>query len=261
MLVSEIREQVRVLVEEKCTLCCRSLHENLESHRKRDEFVRQPVSRRTFARASNPVSADSSACWAAHAAAFMICRGDWSQALASRMRFIGVSVARRKCVNPASSNTLRSLVSPACAPSPRPTSCDKEFGVRSQTMLCRTAWPSDWPPYLSTVSRARTVRRAALFRPAPDAHAHVAQRQPDHPCRGDNRRSRSNRIARHNWSQRRLRIEPGQRRRLRSPADVTSRWTVRGSRTRRTSSWDTRLPSRRARHRVHSRRQQLCHPP
>src|SRR5256885_2140801 len=37
------------------------------------------------------------------------------QARASRMRFIGVWAARRKCVNPASSNTFRSRASPAWA--------------------------------------------------------------------------------------------------------------------------------------------------
>ena len=44
--------------------------------------------------------------------------------------FSGVSVARRKCVKPASSNTARSRASPAWAPRPRPTSCDSEFGVQ-----------------------------------------------------------------------------------------------------------------------------------
>ena len=42
----------------------------------------------------------------------------------------GDSVARRKCVNPASSNTARRRASPAWAPSPSPTSCDSEFGVQ-----------------------------------------------------------------------------------------------------------------------------------
>ena len=52
---------------------------------------------------------------------------------ASRIKLNGVSVARRNCVKPASSNTSRSRSSPACAPSARPTSCESEFGV--QTMV------------------------------------------------------------------------------------------------------------------------------
>ena len=52
---------------------------------------------------------------------------------ASRIRLNGVSVARRKRLNPASANTSRRRASPACAPRPSPTSWDSEFGV--QTML------------------------------------------------------------------------------------------------------------------------------
>jgi pimeloyl-ACP methyl ester carboxylesterase len=49
---------------------------------------------------------------------------------ASRTRLNGVSVARRKRLKPASSNTARRRASPACAPSPRPTSCESELGVQ-----------------------------------------------------------------------------------------------------------------------------------
>ncbi len=49
---------------------------------------------------------------------------------ASRIRLNGVCVARRNRPNPASSNTARNRASPACAPSPNPTSCDNEFGVQ-----------------------------------------------------------------------------------------------------------------------------------
>ena len=53
--------------------------------------------------------------------------------LASSIRLNGVSVARRNLVKPPSANTRASRTSPAWAPSPRPTSCDREFGV--QTMV------------------------------------------------------------------------------------------------------------------------------
>src|SRR4029453_12582328 len=53
--------------------------------------------------------------------------------LASRIRLNGVSVARRNRVKPASANTRASRASPAWAPSARPTSCEREFGV--QTMV------------------------------------------------------------------------------------------------------------------------------
>jgi hypothetical protein len=53
--------------------------------------------------------------------------------LASRIRLNGVSVARRNRENPASANTRASRASPAWAPSARPTSCEREFGV--QTMV------------------------------------------------------------------------------------------------------------------------------
>jgi hypothetical protein len=50
---------------------------------------------------------------------------------ASRMRLKGVAVARRKRVNPPASTTSRKRASPACAPSPRPTSWLSEAGVHS----------------------------------------------------------------------------------------------------------------------------------
>ena len=50
--------------------------------------------------------------------------------LASRMRLNGVWVARRTRVNPASRSTMPSWRSPACAPSPRPTSCASDPGVQ-----------------------------------------------------------------------------------------------------------------------------------
>jgi len=53
--------------------------------------------------------------------------------LASSIRLNGVSVARRNLVKPPSANTCASRTSPAWAPRPRPTSCDREFGV--QTMV------------------------------------------------------------------------------------------------------------------------------
>ena len=49
---------------------------------------------------------------------------------ASKMRLNGVAVARRKRVKPASLKTFRSRASPACAPNPRPTSWESEFGVQ-----------------------------------------------------------------------------------------------------------------------------------
>ena len=54
------------------------------------------------------------------------------QCVASSTKLKGVSVARRKLLKPASAKTWRSRRSPACAPSPRPTSCDSEFGVQMQ---------------------------------------------------------------------------------------------------------------------------------
>ena len=50
--------------------------------------------------------------------------------LASRMMLNGVSVARRTWVNPASRSTIASWRSPACAPSPSPTSCASDPGVQ-----------------------------------------------------------------------------------------------------------------------------------
>src|SRR5439155_1717897 len=49
---------------------------------------------------------------------------------ASSTRLKGVSVARRKRVKPPAVTTSRSLASPACAPSARPTSCASEAGVQ-----------------------------------------------------------------------------------------------------------------------------------
>ena len=51
--------------------------------------------------------------------------------LASRTRLNGVSVARRTRVNPASRSTSARRGSPACAPSPRPTSCASDAGVHT----------------------------------------------------------------------------------------------------------------------------------
>ncbi|MGY3508559.1 hypothetical protein ACVIQY_001534 [Bradyrhizobium sp. USDA 3051] len=63
-----------------------------------------------------------------------ICRGhapeSEDQIRASRIRLKGVSAARRKRVSPPSRATLRSLASPACAPSARPTSWSSEAGVQ-----------------------------------------------------------------------------------------------------------------------------------
>lgn len=52
------------------------------------------------------------------------------QGRASRMRFIGVSAARRIRLNPASWSTWRSRASPAWAPRPSATSWDSELGVQ-----------------------------------------------------------------------------------------------------------------------------------
>jgi hypothetical protein len=52
------------------------------------------------------------------------------QSRSTRIRFTGVSAARRNRVNPASSATARSRFSPACAPSASPTSCDFDAGVQ-----------------------------------------------------------------------------------------------------------------------------------
>ena len=48
----------------------------------------------------------------------------------SKIMLNGVSVARRNRWKPASVATWRSLRSPACAPSPQPTSCDSDAGVQ-----------------------------------------------------------------------------------------------------------------------------------
>jgi hypothetical protein len=47
---------------------------------------------------------------------------------ASRIMLNGVSAARRTLRNPPAVMTSQSLASPACAPSPAPTSCDSEVG-------------------------------------------------------------------------------------------------------------------------------------
>src|SRR5206468_10200598 len=57
-------------------------------------------------------------------------RNGEDQIRASRIRLKGVSAARRKRVSPPSRATLRSLASPACAPSARPTSWSSEAGVQ-----------------------------------------------------------------------------------------------------------------------------------
>ena len=51
--------------------------------------------------------------------------------LASRMRLKGVSVARRKRVNPPAMITSRKRASPACAPRPSATSWLSEAGVQT----------------------------------------------------------------------------------------------------------------------------------
>ena len=50
---------------------------------------------------------------------------------ASRTMLNGVSAARRTRVNPAACKIFERRPSPACAPSPNPTSCDREAGVQS----------------------------------------------------------------------------------------------------------------------------------
>ena len=52
--------------------------------------------------------------------------------LASYTILKGVSVARRKRLNPADRTTSSIRFSPACAPRHRPTSCDREHGVHSR---------------------------------------------------------------------------------------------------------------------------------
>ena len=52
-----------------------------------------------------------------------------AQGRASNTRLNGVSVARRKRLNPPSATTSPILASPACAPSASPTSCDSDAGV------------------------------------------------------------------------------------------------------------------------------------
>jgi hypothetical protein len=50
--------------------------------------------------------------------------------LASNTRLNGVSDARRNRVNPPAVTTSRIRASPACAPRPRPTSCESEAGTQ-----------------------------------------------------------------------------------------------------------------------------------
>src|SRR5579885_933484 len=50
---------------------------------------------------------------------------------ASKTMLNGVSVARRKRVNPADVTTSRSLASPACAPNPSPTSWSSDAGTHT----------------------------------------------------------------------------------------------------------------------------------
>jgi hypothetical protein len=56
--------------------------------------------------------------------------GSGAYGLASKMMLNGVSVARRTWLNPASRSRIASWRSPACAPSPRPTSWASEPGVQ-----------------------------------------------------------------------------------------------------------------------------------
>jgi hypothetical protein len=53
------------------------------------------------------------------------------QGLASNTRLNGVSLARRKRLNPPEASTFRSRDSPAWAPKHNPTSCEREHGVHS----------------------------------------------------------------------------------------------------------------------------------
>ncbi len=50
---------------------------------------------------------------------------------ASKTILNGVSAALRKCVNPPLRITFSNLAGPACAPSPRPTSCANEHGTHT----------------------------------------------------------------------------------------------------------------------------------
>lgn len=62
--------------------------------------------------------------------AIAACNGPARYGRASRIRLNGVSVARRKRVNPPAVTTCRSRSSPAWAPSANPTSCDSDAGVQ-----------------------------------------------------------------------------------------------------------------------------------
>jgi hypothetical protein len=84
------------------------------------------------------------------------------------MRFIGVWAARRKWVNPASSNTFRSRASQAWAPRASPTSCDSELGVQidDDATYIRAA---DLPARVAAAHEAIGDRLAAV----------VAEQRPD----------------------------------------------------------------------------------
>ena len=84
------------------------------------------------------------------------------QARASNTILNGVSAARRNLLKPASFATFFNLPSPACAPSPRPTSWVSEAGVQMRSRRDRCArLGSDCP----SDRRARTARRSSTCRP------------------------------------------------------------------------------------------------
>ena len=97
---------------------------------------------------------------------------------ASNTRLNGVSAARRKRVNPPRVTTSRIFHSPACAPSARPTSCDRDAGVqtivdaarishggklkRDQVSAIRTAF---WNSIDQHIEEARLLIRTESMKP------------------------------------------------------------------------------------------------
>ena len=98
----------------------------------------------------------------------------------------GVSVARRKRLNPAAVTTSRIRASPACAPRHSPTSCDREQACTATSKTNSTRGPpdSDCP----SSDRLQKAQRSSTCRLSPVTAGRAWPPRPDRPCRAGNRR-------------------------------------------------------------------------
>ena len=155
----------------------------------------------------------------------------------------GVSAARRTRVNPADCRILESRPSPACAPSPNPTSCDKRSG-RAEHRRSRVKHAPD---------RIQIVLELVVGERLDDhpgavgiqrLRARGAPRLPDRPCRAGNRRTpRSHSRCLDIPSRRPPRISRDRKRLPWRQPRAPARLIRDGNRTPRNWIWDTPAPS------------------